>query len=66
MRRHALLALALAASASLAACGKEEAVDAGLQAKQEAAARDADKVPLPPEQDKATREQLQKDLDAWK
>ncbi len=65
MRRHALIALVLAV-APLAACGKAEPVDADLQAKQEAAARDADKVPVPPEQEKATSEQLKKDLDAWK
>lgn len=66
--RKAFLAIAASAAAlSLAACGgSDEGPSADLQAKQEAAARDADKAPLTPEQDKATADLLAKDLEAWK
>lgn len=66
--RHALAPLAvLAAALTLAACGgSEEAPTAEYQAAAEAAARDADKAPLTPEQDRATTEELRKDLEAMK
>ena len=66
--RHARLALVAAlVAAGLAACGgAPEEASPELRQKQAAAARDAAQAPLPPEQDKATAEELARDLEAWK
>ncbi len=66
--RNALLPLAvLTAALALTACGgPSDAPSDGDQARAEAAARDADKAPLTPEQDRETAAELQKDLESWK